>query len=403
MNFACVGAGPAGLYLAILLKRDDPNHDVTVIERNPAGVADGWGVVFWDDLVGDLRHNDPESASTILEHSFRWVDEVLDIAGGHPVRTQSSGFSIRRQRLLNILLSRALDLGVNVQFEREISDATGLPDADVVIAADGVGSRVRQISPERFRTRLSSGRNKYVWLGTTQVFDAFTFGFVPTDAGWIWFHAYGCDGDTSTFIVECSPETWTGLGLDSMGARDSLALLESLFESQLDGHRLITRSLEEPRLAWLSFRTVTNQNWHADHIVLVGDAAHTTHFSIGSGTRLAIQDAIALAAQLGSQPSPAAALAAYQQERQLALAQPQREARLSAAWFENIERYIGLEARQFLALMHSRRSSLMPHMPPLLYYGLRKATAAPRKLLRQARHRVAGRPIPSSSRSRSCR
>lgn len=398
MKFACVGAGPAGLYLAILLKRHDANQDVAVLERNRAGVADGWGVVFWDDLVGDLRDNDPESASTILEHSFRWVDEVLDIAGAQPVRTPSSGFSIRRQRLLDILSKRALDLGVNVQFEREIADPTRLPDADVIIAADGVGSRLRQISPELFQTTLSTGRNKYVWLGTTRVFDAFTFGFVSTEAGWVWFHAYGCDADTSTFIVECSPETWTGLGLDSMGARDSLALLQGLFKSQLDGHRLVTRSVGEPDLTWLSFRTVTNQNWHADHLVLVGDAAHTTHFSIGSGTRLAIQDAIALAAQLRSQTNLAAALAAYQQERQRALAQPQREARHSAAWFENIERYIGLDARQFLSLMHSRRSSLMPYMPPLLYYGLKKGTAAPRKLLRQASPRAARRPFASSSR-----
>lgn len=383
MKFACVGAGPAGLYLAILLKRHDPSREVTLIERNRAGVADGWGVVFWDDLAGDLRRNDPQSAGTILEHSFRWVDQVLDMAGGDPVRTPSSGFAIRRHVLLEILLQRVLELGVNVRFEREISAAADLPDADVIVAADGVGSRLRQLAPRRFQTRLSTGRNKYVWLGTTRVFDAFTFGFVPTDAGWIWFHAYGCGGDTSTFIVECSPETWRRLGLDAMGARESLALLENLFESQLDGHRLIAASLDGSRLAWLSFRTVTNLNWHAGHVVLVGDAAHATHFSIGSGTRLAVQDAIALAAQLRAQASLSAALEAYQRQRRLALAHTQRQARLSAAWFENVERYIGLEAPQFFALMHSRRSPLMPHMPPRLYYGLKKATAAPRRLLRQ--------------------
>lgn len=381
MKFVCVGAGPAGLYLALLLKRHDASHEVTLVERNRAGVADGWGVVFWDDLADDLRRNDPESAGTILGHSFRWVDQVLCIAGGDPVRAPSSGFAIRRHVLLEILLRRILELGVNVRFEREISSAADLPDADVIVAADGVGSRMRQLASGRFQTRLTTGRNKYVWLGTTRVFDAFTFGFVPTDAGWIWFHAYGC-GDTSTFIVECAPETWRRLALDTMGARESLALLERLFESQLDGHRLLAASQREARLAWLSFRTVTNLNWHADRVVLVGDAAHATHFSIGSGTRLAVQDAIALAAQLRSQPSVPAALAAYQRTRRLALAQTQRQARLSAAWFENIERYIGLQAAQFFALMHNRRSRLMPHVPPRIYYGLRKASAASRRLLR---------------------
>jgi 2-polyprenyl-6-methoxyphenol hydroxylase-like FAD-dependent oxidoreductase len=385
VKVACVGAGPASLYLAILLKRNDPQNEVTIFEQNRSGVTDGWGVVFWDDLVRDLHENDPETATAIVDQSYRWVDQVLDIAGQPKVRVQSTGFSIRRHNLLNILVARAVGLGVKVQFEHTIVDTSELHDMDLIVAADGAGSRLRQLHEDRYKTTISIGRNKYVWLGAKKVFDSFNFGFVKTEAGWIWFHAYGCDEETSTFIVECSPETWSALGFDTLGVQDSLSLLERIFAQQLSGSRLVSRSSEEASLPWLNFRTVRNQAWYAHNFVLIGDAAHTTHFSIGSGTRLAMQDAMALATHLRNSADIAAGLEAYQRDRRRAISLPQREAHFSARWFENIDRYIGFEAPHFFALMQSRRSPWLARMPPLVYHRLSKATSAPRKLLRQVR------------------
>ncbi|MCB5175397.1 FAD-dependent monooxygenase [Microvirga lenta] len=377
MKIACVGAGPAGLYFAILMKLRDPRHEITVYERNPEGVTHGWGVVFWDDLVADLRANDPVTAQAILDRSFGWIDQVVDVKGSRPARGGGTGFGICRRTLLAILRERATDLGVEILFEHEIAEGAQLPDADVIVAADGVGSQVRRLRMDRFRTRIDLGRNKYVWLGTPRVFEAFTFGLVPTQAGWIWFHAYGYSKDMSTFIVECSPETWKGLGFDRRNSAQSLTLLENLFEDHLNGHRLLSHSDSQESLPWLNFRNMTNEKWHADNIALLGDAAHTTHFSIGSGTRLAIQDAIALAANLHGHEDVQTALAAYEQERQLAMLRPQREARLSAAWFENIPRYAHLAPPQLFALLLDRRSRLVSHIPPKLYYRLHWAKRIP--------------------------
>ena len=367
MKIACVGAGPAGLYLAILLKRRDPGNEITVFEQNSAGVTQGWGVVFWEDLLEDLRRNDPETAHAIAAQSFHWVGQILDIKGSEPLNGPGGGFSIRRQQLLKVLSERAVDLGVCIEYERKIASADELGRADVVVAADGVGSRLRNVHAEKFRPRVIEGRNKYVWLGATKVFSAFKFGFVSTDAGWIWFHAYGFDQDMSTFVVECPPDTWTHLHFDRLGAQASLALLESIFEQHLDGGRLLSQVRTESALPWQNFRNLTNEQWHTDNIVLVGDAAHTTHFSIGSGTRLAMQDAIALARNLQTHGTTKLAFETYQRERKLAMVRPQKEARLSAQWFESISRYVGLEASQFFRLLLGRRSPLIPHVPPQMY------------------------------------
>lgn len=374
MRIVCAGGGPAGLYLAILLKLGDRDHDVTVVERNPPGRTYGWGVVFWDDLLEALRDSDPVTADDIGRHAFRWVDQVVHVQGRPTGHLGGYGFSMRRRRLLDLLARRAVDLGVRVEFERELEDPAQLAGADVIVACDGVNSRLRRQHEDRLKTEVVVGRNRYVWLGTSKVFDAFTFAFIETDAGWIWFHAYGFADDRSTFIVECAPETWAGLGLERLGAEASLRLLERLFEPQLEGHRLLGAPGDDGTLAWLQFRSVSNQRWHHGNVVLAGDAAHTTHFTIGSGTKLAMEDAIALARNLHEHADVQPALEAYGKERQTALLLPQREARLSAQWFERIPRYIGLDTPQFTALLRQRRSSLLAHVPPRGYYRLYRAT-----------------------------
>jgi anthraniloyl-CoA monooxygenase len=213
----------------------------------------------------------------------------------------------------------------------------------VIVACDGVNSRLRRRHEDRLKTEVVVGRNRYVWLGTSRMFDAFTFAFVETDAEWIWFHAYGFADGRSTCIVDCAPETWAGLGFDRLRADASLRLLERLFERHLDGHRLLGTPCEDGGLPWLRFGTVSNQRWHHGNLVLAGDAAHTTHFTIGSGTKLAMEDAIALARNLHEHADVQLALEAYGKERQAALLLPQREARLSARWFERIPRYIDLD------------------------------------------------------------
>ena len=372
MRIACVGGGPAGLYLAILLKRRDPGHQVTVLERNPAGVTYGWGVVFWDDLLEGLAANDPPSADIVAAEAFRWVDQRILVDGQPEARLAGYGFSMRRQRLLDILTRRALELGAEVRFECEVADEASLGGHDLVVAADGVNSRLRRAHPQSFGTRVDTGRNRYMWLGTTKVFDSFTFAFVRTPAGWIWCHAYGFDATASTFIVECSPETWAGLGFGELGLEESTARLEELFAAQLDGHRLVAQGPDRQRAPWRSFRTVTNERWRQGNLVLAGDAAHTTHFTIGSGTKLAIDDAIGLAAALGAHGDLATALAAYERDRKASLLPLQREARNSARWFESLPRYIDLGAERFAFLLHQRRSQLLTRMSPSGYYRLRR-------------------------------
>jgi 2-polyprenyl-6-methoxyphenol hydroxylase-like FAD-dependent oxidoreductase len=374
MRIVCVGAGPAGLYFAILMKKRDPGHDVTVLERNPAGVTYGWGVVFWDDLLDELRASDPLTAQKVRANAFRWNGELLTVNGEDPVHEEGVGYGIGRRRLLDLLVERARRLGVRVQFEAAVGHASELPPADLVVACDGVNSRIRQLHADQFETEVRVGRNKYIWLGTSKVFDTFTFAFVGTDAGWIWCHAYGFDQETSTFIVECSPETWTGLGFHVLGEDETLRRLEQFFESQLDGHPLQSTTRRNGGARWLNFRTLTNETWHHDNTVLMGDAAHTTHFTIGSGTKLALEDAITLADKLGEGAELQPALEAYGNERQAALVPAQSDARFSAQWFENVPRYVDLDAERLFALLRERRSPLLPRIPPPVYYRLYQAT-----------------------------
>ena len=332
-------------------------------------MARGWGVVFWGDLLEKLYSTDPESAREIEQASFGWDKMVVDVQGEQVMYPPSRGYGIKRQRLLEILARRALAAGVHIEFDHEVTAPSQLPECDLIVACDGVNSRIRN-ETKGFQTNVQLGENKYIWLGTDKIFKAFSFPFVHTDSGWIWAHAYGVGAESSTFIVECPAETWAGLGFDTMPHEDCLAVLEKIFEGSLDGHQLIGQTSGETNAQWLNFRTVTNKHWHDGKIVLAGDAAHTTHFAIGSGTRLAIEDAIALADNLQRHGEVKPALEAYERERRAVLAGPQIAARLSAQWYENVPRYIGLKPRQFATLMRRRRSPLLPHLPPRLAYWL---------------------------------
>jgi anthraniloyl-CoA monooxygenase len=389
-KITCVGGGPAGLYFAILAKRVDPDQAVTVVERGPEGVTYGWGVVFWDGLLEDLTRTDPETARQVRDNAFRWSDLVVRVDGATPVREPGHGYSIRRQALLGILVERARALGVELIFGREIEDVSELPDSDLVVACDGVNSRLRQRRADQFGTRLVRGRNKYIWLGTSKVFDSFTFPFVHTPAGLIWAHAYGFDSENSTFIVETSPETWSGLGFGGLPSDQTMRLLEGIFEASLDGHPLRPQVGTRDGAPWLEFQTVTNRKWHHGNLALMGDAGHTTHFTIGSGTRLALEDAIGLSAQLRDHGDIPSALAAYGKQRSGDLVEAQRTARNSAHWFENVPRYIGYGTPELAELMSRRRSSFLRWIPPRLYLRLIRVSSRAPALTGLARRGVYG-------------
>ncbi|MFF4586455.1 FAD-dependent monooxygenase [Streptomyces sp. NPDC001388] len=372
MKVACVGGGPAGLYLSILLKRQDPSHDVTVFERDPEGSTYGWGVTYWQGLLDKLRVHDPESARAIEEHSVVWNQGVAHVGDLSTRQPGDEGHGIGRHKLLEILAARARALGVRLEFDHEIT-AEDPPDADLLVAGDGVHSALRTHHADHFGAELTPGRNSYVWLGTTKVFDSFTFAFVETEHGWIWCYGYPFSPVQSTCVIECAPETRAGLGLDRASEADALARLEKLFAHILDGHPLIGRSAADGSSQWLTFRTLTNRTWHRGNLVLLGDAAHTTHYSIGAGTTLALEDAIALADALRENDGLPRALARYERERRSALLSPQSAARYSAQWYENLTRYIHLPPERMFALLGQRHSPLLPYVPPQLYYRLDRA------------------------------
>ncbi len=368
MKIACVGGGPTGLYFAILARLRDRADDVVVYERQTPDATFGWGIVYWDDLLTELFATDPATAQAMQGASVRWASQQLVVDGRRTVHHGRGGYAMSRRRLLEVLAHRASAVGVRIEYGVPVG-LSDVGDADVVVAADGAGSRVRHDCGDAFGTEISEGANKYIWLGTSKVFDAFTFSLVRTDAGWVWFHGYAFDEGLSTCVVECSSTTWAGLGFDRSGPEACTAQLSAMFEQSLDGHRLFNHNS-----SWLSFRTLTNARWHHANVVLAGDAAHTTHFTIGSGTRLAMEDSIALAEHLGGEATVAAALSAYEQQRRAEIRQLQSEARFSARWFENIDRYRGLDDQKFFALLRERRSPLAARLPPRWYYALHRAT-----------------------------
>ncbi|MEV0384281.1 FAD-dependent monooxygenase [Nonomuraea sp. NPDC050643] len=348
------------------------SHDITVYERNPEGSTYGWGVTYWYELFENLFRADPESARIIGERAVRWDTWFARVHEQPPVTIGywDEGFGIGRQDLLDILTERARSLGVQVEFEHEVTDEAELSDADLVVAGDGVGSVLRERHAGHFGTEIDVGRNMYMWLGTTKVFDAFTFAFVETPHGWIWCYGYVYSPDNSTCVVECSPDTWKGLGLHQTNEADSLAMLEKLFADTLDGHALIGREHDDDSAHWLNFRTVSNRRWYRDNLVLLGDAAHTTHYSIGAGTALALGDAACLVDTLHQGSDLQTALGRYERERRAVTRMSQRAARNSARWYANLPRYITLPPPKMLTLLGQRHSAVLAHVPPRLYYGM---------------------------------
>jgi len=351
VKIAVAGGGPAGLYFALLLKKARPEHDITVLERNRRNDTFGWGVVFSDQTMENFRAADAVSCDQIAASLCHWDD--IDIHVRDRVITSSGhGFSgIARMRLLTILQDRCAELGVTTRFETDLRDDTdlarlGLGDVDLIVAADGVRSAIRARHAEYFGPDLDVRKAKFVWLGTTRPFDAFTFYFVENAHGVFQAHCYRFDAATSTFIVECDDLSWHRAGFDRLDLGATVAACEALFAPWLEGHRL--KANAPPHAPpWTSFVRVSNRSWFHDRIVLIGDAAHTAHFSIGSGTKLAMEDAITLARVLSGSAPMADALGEYQAERMTDAFRVQNAARNSMEWFENVRRYIRLEPDQF--------------------------------------------------------
>jgi 2-polyprenyl-6-methoxyphenol hydroxylase-like FAD-dependent oxidoreductase len=396
VKIVCVGAGPAGLYFAILAKLRNPRSEITVHERERPGVGRGWGVTFDPGLLQRLYRNDAESASSIEQATFRWRDEFVDIRGERVVYNGGVDiYNLNRPRLVGLLAARARQLGVRITHDAEISSLSQLSDADLIVGADGVHSRVRE-EAGGFGTEIRFSQDKYIWLGTDKPFRAFGYHFVKTECGWIWAASYGIESELSTFVVHCSARTWAGLRFDTMPPAQTLGALQELFSEQLSGHRLMGQIDDPVNARWQSFRTVTNKRWHQGNVVLLGDSAHTTHFSTGEGTTLAIEDAIALAANLDRHDEVENGLTAYERQRQPKVRRSQDHARLSAKFFADIHRYARLEPREFAVLVHARRSPLVPLLPPRFYYQARQAAReAPalrrwRSLGKALKHRCQG-------------
>ena len=344
MNVGIVGAGPAGLYLAILLKRDNRRHRVTIYERNRLEDTFGFGVVFSDETLENVGEADPQTNEAMADAATHWEDIEIHYRGT-VLRSTGHRFSgLERTTLLQLLARRAQTLGVTIHWQQEIRDLgdCGLSQADLVVAADGVASTLRERLAARFEPRLDWRHNRFVWLGTTRPFPAFTFYFKSSPAGLWRTHAYQYAPGRSTFIVEAREETWAASGLAEDDEAGTVAYLEQLFAEELQGHRLLAN-----RSIWRRFPTVRNARWHWNNIVLLGDAAHTAHFSVGSGTKLAMEDAIALAAALRAGATVPAALSAYETARRPQVESLQRAAQASLEWFEATERYHDTEPLQF--------------------------------------------------------
>jgi len=363
VKIVCIGGGPSGLYFALLMKQQDPAHRIVVVERNKPYDTFGWGVVFSDQTLGNLQSADPKSAAQILDAFNHWDDIEVTIRGAKFVSGGHGFCGIGRKRLLNILQARCEDVGVELVFETDVKSAAHYADADLVIASDGLNSRVRGEYAETYKPDVDMRRNRFVWLGTTRLFEAFTFDFQETPHGWFQAHAYRFDATHSTFIVETPEEVWKKAGLDRMEKEEAIAFCEKLFVETLHGHPLISNATHLRGSAqWIRFPRVVCERWvhWLDHrrgggglgagtpVVLMGDAAHTAHFSIGSGTKLALEDAIELARSIGAHPRDLpAALLHYEELRSVEVLKIQNAARNSTEWFEHVDRYVNLPPAQF--------------------------------------------------------
>ncbi|HEX3458341.1 MAG TPA: bifunctional salicylyl-CoA 5-hydroxylase/oxidoreductase, partial [Candidatus Baltobacteraceae bacterium] len=351
MRVTCVGGGPAGLYFGILAKRRFPGWSIRVLERNRPLDTFGWGVVFSDATLENLHAADEPTHRAITEAFAHWDDIAIHFKG-HTIRSGGHGFSgISRKRLLAILQERAAELGVELCFQTDVEDVEAeRGKCDLLVGADGINSRVRATYAPAFNPDLDQRRCRFVWLGTDLPLDAFTFIFERTEHGWFTVHAYRFDSELSTFIVECREETWLAHGLDSAGTAETIAFCEDLFSPYLHGRRLMTNAAHLRGRDWLNFTRVSNERWVHDNVVLMGDAAHTAHFSVGSGTKLALEDAIGLADALNhveGKGDLAKALDGYEAVRRIEVLKLQNAARNSTEWFENVARYATLPPEQF--------------------------------------------------------
>ena len=350
MKIACLGGGPAGLYFAISMKLRQPEAQITVFERNRPNDTFGWGVVLSDDALQNLEANDPVSAATI-RRNFAYWDDIAVVHDGHRTVSGGHGFAgIGRMKLLTIMQERAAELGVELQFETEVGPVEDYASKyDLVVAADGLNSRVRSQWAEHFKPDVDTRLCKFIWLGTHQKFDdAFTFIFEKTAHGWVWAHAYQFDDNTATFIVECTQATWDSWGFADMTKEETVETCRQIFEKHLGGHDLMSNANHlRGSAVWINFPRVNCEHWHHQNVVLMGDAAATAHFSIGSGSRLALDSAIALATYLDTEPTLEQAFVKYQDERRLDVLRLQSAARNSLEWFEEVERYLDLDPVQF--------------------------------------------------------
>ena len=349
MKVMCLGGGPAGLYFAISMKLRDPNHDVTVLERNKANDTFGWGVVLSDDALDQMQENDPQSTEAIRNCFAYWDDIAVEHNGDRTVSGGHGFAGIGRKQMLILLQARARELGVNMQFETIFKSAEEYrKDYDIVVATDGINSLVRKEYEDVYKPDIDTRLCKFIWLGTHQKFDAFTFIFEKTEFGWMWAHVYQFDDNTATFIVECLQPTWDGFGFADMSKEETVAACQKVFAKYLDGNDLISNADHlRGSAVWMNFPRVICEKWYNQNVVLMGDAAATGHFSIGSGSRLAFDSAIALANYVHSEPTLEQAFQRYQEERRLEVLRLQSAARNSLEWFEEVERYLDQDPVQF--------------------------------------------------------
>lgn len=349
MNIVSIGGGPAGLYFAILMKKARPEARIVVHERNRAGDTFGFGVVFSDATLDRLKDADSPTFEAITSRFYHW-DDIDIYYGGQVIRSTGHGFAgLSRQALLDVLEKRALELGVEIKFESEVKTIKSVGEADLILVVDGVNSIIRAELAAEFKPSIDFRPNRFVWLGTTKPFEAFTFYFNENQHGLFQVHAYRYEPGRSTFIVECSEKAFLAAGLDKASEDETIAYFEKLFEKELDGHRLLKN-----RSIWRAFPVIRNEKWHTGNAVLMGDAAHTAHYSIGSGTKLAMEDAIDLCEAVLKHPKIEDALAAYEALRRPGVESLQRSAQVSLEWFESTPRYMKMDPLSFAMSLLTR-------------------------------------------------
>ncbi len=354
MKINIVGAGPAGLYFALIMKKSDAAHDITVIERNAPNDTFGWGVVFSDKTLSYLKENDEDTYRGITDRFEMW-DNVDVVHRDQKVTIRGNKFSgIARIELLNILQQRCIELGVDLRFLTEVTEIQSLKqDCQLLIGADGVNSIVRQTYKDFFQPDLSVRPNKYIWYGTKQLFHGLTLTFHETDAGVFAAHSYKFNKTTSTFIVECDPKTWERAGFERLSDEETISYLSEVFRKDLHGHELLSNNSK-----WINFVIVKNKCWFHENVVLLGDALHTAHFSIGSGTKLALEDAIALHKSFETNSDVSIALAEFEKVRRPVIEEYQDAAFESLLWFENCKNYMSLSPLSFAYKLRTRRKKI---------------------------------------------